>query len=445
MIEHCSHKNNIVLTDYNYQKDIDNRLLMAELSDLEVSILREIIDGSLKFSVKQLAELVEESPKNVIPALEKLKETGLFRIEGDNGIVDKEMRKYYESQIIKFDEEFEPGIEFLQGMLSKVPLHVLLHWYSFPAGTHQIVPSIIQHYMGTPKAYETYLSQLNFENVLLHAIMQDVFTATDYKVRAEDLMNKYGLMRKQFEEYLLLLEYNFVCCLSYERVKDRWEEVVTPFHEWRNYLRFQAATSPCPILDNHSINRFHLNDFGFVCDMAELLEMAQEDEVHPDTRSDYVVRLIAALNGLHLATVENKKLRALPGSHEWLLKSRQEQALTVYRYSMNRMRIRLVGESYNERAISEVERSLRRIAKFGWVYFDDFWKGFTAPIGSTEAVTLQNKGKKWWYDLPNYSTNDRDFVYSVIYELLFEAGMVAIGTHNKKPCFSITALGKLSF
>lgn len=444
MQEHCSHQNNIVLEDYNYQRDIDNRLLMADLTQFEVNVLREVIDGPLQFSIKKFANQHGKSVKEVTTALQKLGQTGLFSFDGDNVTVDKEMRKYYRSQIIKFEDGFEPGIEFLQGMLSKVPLHALLHWYTIPPSTDNIITAIIKHYLATPKTYEHYRNQLKFNDSVLNSIMKEVFAAPDYKVRAVDLMEKYNLPRQQFEEYMLALEYHFICCLSYRRVKDRWEEVVTPFNEWHNYLRFQQATTPCCIDNVAAIERFHPQDFGFVCDMAELLEMAQDDEVHPDTRSDYVVRLLDSLEGLHLASMDDV-LNLLPGAREWLKKSRQEQALTVYRYAMGKLRHRVVGSSYTERDINEVERSLRPIAKQGWIYFEDFWKGFTAPIGNVQPVTLQNKGKKWWYELPKYSAQDRDFVYAVIFEVLFESGMVAIGTHRNRPCFCITPLGKISF
>lgn len=57
-------------------------------------------------------------------------ENKTFKIQGEEIIVDKEMRKYYETQISKFDDHFQPDLEYLQSLLSKVPLHSLLVWYA---------------------------------------------------------------------------------------------------------------------------------------------------------------------------------------------------------------------------------------------------------------------------------------------------------------------------
>lgn len=55
-------KNKVNLQDYDYQKDIQNRLLMAELDTNDLLVLEEILLGHPKLSVSQLAQdlLLEE-------------------------------------------------------------------------------------------------------------------------------------------------------------------------------------------------------------------------------------------------------------------------------------------------------------------------------------------------------------------------------------------------
>src|SRR5271169_1521004 len=113
-------KNKICLSDYNYRKDIENRLLMATFSSLDVAVLEEILFSPLKFSYKKLARTLEENDEDILPVLEKLGKIGLLTLEGELVSVDKEMRKYYESEILKFDPEFRPDMEYLQGLLKKV-------------------------------------------------------------------------------------------------------------------------------------------------------------------------------------------------------------------------------------------------------------------------------------------------------------------------------------
>ena len=233
-----SRKNKITLSDYNYRQDIENRLFMADLSILEVDVLRGIMNGSLKTTLASLTDNLNITQKSLKPILEKLATSRLFKVQGDTIVVDKEMRKYYESQIIKFDDDFHPDLEYVQGLLNKVPIHALPLWFAIPRSSDNIFQSIMQKFLITPKTYERYLQDLNFEDPILIAIIKEIFSSPDYKVNSSTLIEKFNLSREQFEEYMLFLEFNLVSCISYSKTKDLWEEVVTPFHEWREYLLF---------------------------------------------------------------------------------------------------------------------------------------------------------------------------------------------------------------
>jgi len=56
-------KNKINLEDYEYQKDIQNRLLMANLTEQDRLVLEEILYGHPKLSISQLAQdlILDES------------------------------------------------------------------------------------------------------------------------------------------------------------------------------------------------------------------------------------------------------------------------------------------------------------------------------------------------------------------------------------------------
>lgn len=242
-------KNKIDLTGYNYRRDIENRLLMASLSVFEVEVLREILQRSVKIQIADLARALHTTVKALSPVLAKLKTTQLLSYDDAVITVDKEMRRYYELQIDKFDDDFQPNLVYLQTMLNKVPIEVLPVWYAIPRMSDHIIASIIEKNLATPKIFRRYLEELEFESPIQRHIMDDVFSAPDGKVHADTLREKYGLTREAFEEALLWLEFNFVCFLSYNRLEDMWQEVVTPFWEWREYLRFERSRTPKSIGD----------------------------------------------------------------------------------------------------------------------------------------------------------------------------------------------------
>lgn len=246
-------KNKIVLSDYNYQLDIENRLLMANLTLFEVEVLQEIINHSLKISIKGLADEMDVSVDALKAVLPKLCKTKLFKYDAQTIEVDKEVRKYYEFQMEKFDEDFKPNLDFLQNILNKVPMPVLLDWYAIPRGSDNIFASIVEKNLLTPKIYRAYLDEIEFENPILKKMIKDLYESPDLKIYTSVFIEKYGLSREQCEEYLLLLEYHLVCCLNYEKVENEWTEVVAPFFEWNEYLQFEKASAPPSITDEKEI------------------------------------------------------------------------------------------------------------------------------------------------------------------------------------------------
>lgn len=467
MSDYSNKKNNIALSDYDYKRDIENRVIMAELSVFEVDVLREVLDHSLKIEISDLADILDVRELVLLSALKKLSQTKLLTIHGEMIFVDKEMRKYYESQILKFDDDFQPDIEFLQGLLSKLPMHTILSWYSIPNSSSHIFTSIVESYLSTPKVYQRYLSELNFTDPILKNIVHDVFNASDYKVSGCTLMKKYSLSREQFEEYMLHLEFNFVCCLGYNQVDDVWEEVVTLFYEWSTYLRVQQETAPNAIQEIIEIQRTHPEEDGFLQDLNRILNTVQDDPIklakashgwkffdehalivlphvpQEDARTEYLSRLIKTLIELELVSIKEGTLNSVKQSQEWLRKSKHDQKMALYRHSVNRLCNAHVA--FAERDYHETVRSLNHLVKQDWVYFDDYINGLTVGLGNADSVVLQNKGKKWKYVFPTYSEDQVHFIKTVIFTGLFDAGLIATGTHRGQPCFSMTSLGHTLF
>jgi hypothetical protein len=467
-------KTKITLADYDYRGDIENRLIMAQFSAFDVSVLEEILYSSLTISVKQLAETLESKPEKLLPILKKLSKTGLLKVGGDQILVDKEMRKYFEVQILKFHEEFRPGMEYLQGLLRKVPIHVLPIWYSIPRTSNNIFDSLIEKYLLTPQTFQRYLNELQVSDPTLFAIMEDLHNAPDMKISSEELMEKHQLLREEFEEVMLQLEFSLVGVLSYEKVGGKWHEIVTPYHEWRDYLTFLRTSEAPSITEGPHIERTRPDDFAFVQDMTQLLSLIKKQplavsekqgsplpakshyaaicakckglkEDSPDFLP-YLKQLIAKLTLLRLVDLKEGKLRVTDAAQEWQEMSVEERALHLYRHPLNQIvSVSLPPTLANERHIRDAEKSITRVVQSGWVYFDEFMKGVHIPLSSESTVSLKRAGKQWKYQLPTYSADEQALIKATIFEWLFETGIVATGKHRGKECFRVTPFGQSLF
>lgn len=454
-------KNKITLSDYNYRRDIENRLLLASFTIFEISVLEEILYSPIKVLIRKIAKNIDKTEEEVVPVLEKLSKTGLLAIEGDSITVDKETRKYFETEIEKFEPDFCPGMEFLQNVLKKVPIHALPIWYSIPRTSNNIFESLVEKYLLTPQIFQRYLMELTFGDPALSAIAQDVLRSPDLTLTANDVMKKYELSREKFEENMLILELHFVCCLRYEQSGNGWEEKVTPFYEWREYLTFLKTTTTQPITDSAKIERFRSHDFAFIEDMTATLLLikkqptplnpkgyaeiaARLQEIPPSPQ--YIDQIISKLQLLKLAEVVDNKLQAAQPAAEWLEMRVENRALYLYRHSLNKIQsVSLSPHLMSEKVIRDAEKAVMRILHSGWVFYDEFDKGVIVPFGDHPAATLKKCGKGWKYALPQYTPEEKGFIRAIVFEWLFEAGITAVGTYQGRPCFTVTAFGQSLF
>jgi DNA-binding Lrp family transcriptional regulator len=468
-------KNKISLEDYNYKQDIENRLLMAQFTSNDLEVLEEILYSSIKIPIRKLAKSVDLEEAKVFTILEKLSKTGLFVFEGDSIVIDKEMRKYFEAQISKFDPEFKPGMEFLQSLLRKVPIHVLPIWYSIPRTSNNIFDSLVEKYLLTPQIFQRYLMELNFNDQVLSGIVEDVYKAPDFKIYAKEVIEKYEISREQFEEYLLQLEFHFVCTLGYEKIDDEWREIITPLHEWREYASFLQCTEVTPITSVAKIVRFRPHDFSYIQDLSLVLSMAKKQPLALSADKDkkmiphktvlsslaskmdgfdendpafivYIDRLISKMRQLKLADIVDNRLYALESANDFLDMRLESRAIFFYRHPLNRLVSKEIpAEFITDRNLREAEKSIIRILDSEWIYFEDFIRGVIVPLGEQSVVMLKRHGKVWKYTLPTYSEEELALIKATVLDWLFEIGVTAVGMHNGKECFCVTSFGQSLF
>ncbi len=437
-------KNKIQLSDYDYRRDIENRLLMAQFSTIDLEVLEEILYSSLTISTKKLAKSLDLSDDVVLSSLEKLSKTGLLTYNRESITVDKEMRKYYESQIVKFDEDFKPGMEFLQGLLKKVAIHILPTWYSISRTSNNIFDSIVEKYLLTPQVFQRYLAEIHFADPNLTAIVHEVFHAPDFKISSKELIEKHRITREQFEEYMLLLEFSFLCCIGYAKEGDLWEEIVTPFYEWREYLTFLRDTQPTPIAAPEKIVRKEPSDFSFINELTALLKRAKKEPFAIDDKK--LQPFVDKLRLVRLADVIDGRLYALESANDWLDMKEENKALYLYRHPLNR----LLAEHFpahlcTERNLREAEKSILSVLNSGWIYYDDFFKGVLAPLSENSTVILKKIGKTWKYALPEYNDEESAFIKATVMEWLPEIGIIATGEYDGRDVFTVTPFGQSVF
>lgn len=473
MLVSPTRKNKIVLSDYNYQKDLENRLLMARFTAFDVKFLEEILNSSIKIPIQSLANDLDSSIEKVLSSIEIFSKVGLLKLKEDLIIVNKEMRKYYEFLIMKFDNEFKPNVDFLQNLLKKVPIHILPTWYSIPRSSDNIFRSIIEKYLATPKLFERYLLDLNIEDEILNAIAKDVHNAPDFKLRSKDLREKYDLSREKFEMYMLHMEFNFLGFLSYTRIGEEWKEVVSPLYEWCEYKKFVKNTIPSPIEEaSQDLIPLRKTNFAVIKDLKLILKLIKNESIslksdnkfpseiieilmsscecmpHFSKESlpyhqDYFLQIIEKACEIHLAKIENESLLPTQDTDNWIEMDIENNAMYLLRHPNNCN----LGQSFPEslqsdRNIRSVEKSLKRISHNNWIILDNFIEGMIHPIGSTPGVFLDKKGRNWKYITPNYSPKERLFIKSVIFNRFFQAGITEIGTYKEKEAFRITEFGK---
>lgn len=436
-------KNKIVLSDYLFHRDIESRLLLADLNQAEVALLNEIFNYSLFIPLADLVSALNLPVATINAMLAKFAPLKLCRSDGSHLILNKEIRRYFEGELSKFDEDFEPGMEYLRSLLNKVPPYVLPNWYALPRSCDRIFPAIVEKYFSNPKIYQRYLKELQFPHPLPGKIAEAVFSSPDLKVEAAALKDSLSISSEQFHEAILLLEFHLVCCLKYEREGDIWREIITPFHEWRDYLLFHQHTEARSIEDCANIKRTHPRDFGFVEDMTLLLRTLKHRPLRVEktgsgwkltkidrlalfphqTAPSYSQALIEKASLMHFAEIHNRQLIFMQRAEEWLPCPLVDKAMTMTRHPI------------------QVEKGLRRVLQSGWVYVEDFVKGFTGAFRSKDPVLLIQKGKRWKYAIPEYNDEERSLIRTTLCERLFEAGIVATGTHLGKPCFCVTPFG----
>lgn len=442
------------LLDYDYQRDINYRLFLSQTSALDILVLEEIIYSPLKVYIQKMAKNLSLTEKELLKSLEKWGSIDLLKIENDTIFIDKEVRRFFEVEIERFQDHFIPGMEFLQSLLKKVPIHILPLWYSLPRGSDHIFASIVEKHLKTPSVFYRYIAEVKSDYALLSGIIDDLFASTHLELLTREICEKYSLSPQKLEECILILELRFIGCMKYQKTEDFWEQKIVPFKEWADYILFLRKTALCPIPKNQIIIQKDKKNFVFIENLSLLLNLichspstfSHLHQLCPHWSLEDFQCLYFKLKLLELIEIKDDILCISKIGRNWLALSFEGKALFLYRHPKNTIAYpSLPKHLITDKCIREVEKSLFRVVESDWVLYSSFIEGLTISLANCPAVYLGKAGKSWKYHLPSYPEEEKKFIHFVIFNWLWEIGIIETGQVQDQDCFRLTSFGKTLF
>jgi DNA-binding MarR family transcriptional regulator len=76
-------KHKVTLSDYDFKRDIENRLLLSQLTTDEHAVLEEILFSPIRTTVRKIAKSIDIPEDTVLNILQKIAKTGLVVFEED--------------------------------------------------------------------------------------------------------------------------------------------------------------------------------------------------------------------------------------------------------------------------------------------------------------------------------------------------------------------------
>ena len=452
----------INLSEYQHELEIEARILIEQLSSFEIQLVNALFYSSLRTSVEELQGELNADAAQVEAALDALSPLELFHLNNGSISINKETRKRLEPLIERLESDFSPTIQYLVDKLSYVPINLLPKWYALPHTSDQITQSIIDKYLSTPSKYTQQLTQLKNNNAHAQQMCDILYRSPQLRVPLRDVAEALSLSLRECHALILELEFHFACCLTYEMVNETLKPIVVPPTEWTCYLATQEETISPLIREDH-VKRMHRHDFGFVNDMGKLLRsllievITLDKERFPDNHAIldrfttsiptelatiHFQQLVAALDVLNLANVKKSALTLTPEGNSWLSLTQEEQAMLLYFCHLKCYHHN--SGIFSDRDVRKVEKALSALSPNSWIPFETFCNSTIGAIGTTTPVTLRCVGRRWHYELPTYSDQERTFIQEVLTSHLYQCGMIATGWYNGQLHFKVTPFGQHS-
>lgn len=466
----------IKLEDFDFRREIKVRIFLAELTPFELTVLQEVLHQPLIFSIEVFSDHIRTKHEDVKRVLRKLSENTLLRMEGDTVAQNKEMRKLFEFHVSKFDSNFKPSVSFIIQQLNQVPLSTLLDWYPIPQSSDDIIDSIIERCLKSPKVFHHYKMEFLSEAPEIYKkILERLYSAKELKISAQEILCEYHLSREEFEKIVLYLEFHFLCFSTYEKKCGSWEQFLSPCDELKKYfldyylfpftcvnIGIEKQEKKFPLLEklsqelariSHVISSEDSRDVGSgLCtiaqehypmaigtDLTDCSDSPREKIHHGDISSETIISWMQASGFL-----EKKKhqLKVTDLGVLWLKMPLEEQARYFHRKLLLCEELSLLTSRFSVKDFRNLGKSFKRIAHLGWVNLREFIQKLDISIGNEGEVSLKKKGNAWEYVLPKYSDVTISWIHKVISEYYVNIGMLKIAEWDNDTYISLTDFGR---
>ena len=464
------------LEQYDFQRDLENRMRISQLTKLDVQVLEEILHSSLSISINELSREFSVSKERFFESIQKLSRTHLFARHGDQIIVDKELRKYFELQISRFSSHFSPNIAFIQQLISYIPIDLIPIWYDLSLITEDIFQSILEKFFLSPALFQRHYQEAENLPTPLKEIVHEVYYSANFCLSTHALERKFKLSKLDCKRFLLFLEYGFFCFVQYLPKGEHWEEVVVPFHGWVSYQNFLKKNQlySLSLSSQRKLKKRGESSFAFIEELTFfLLEIQtnpliwqeqkslssssflmyaeraifssrEDSSLHDYDRKEVISKAVS----LKMIDLKDQRVYISESGRAWLEQENKQKALGLYLYSkcqLEKLFAKIFERAFQERDLLSIERELKRVIHLDWVNLELFINGMSEGIGDGESVVLKRDGKNWSYTFPKYTKKQSTFVHQSIVHYFFEAGLVNVGRLEETLYFCLTDLGKELF
>lgn len=432
---------NISLSDYNASDDIENRLFVRQLTPASHVILEEILHSPLQTTLARIGGATEQPEEVVIAALEQLQQVGLLTLREQNIQVDKDKRKYFETLLEPFDEDFEPGMEYVQALLRKVPIHVLPTWYNTPKTASEIFASVVERLLATPQLYQRHLAELCAFDSELRRAYQIVINSPRLEVPAEVLREQLALDEREFESLLLRMEFQFVGAQIYRQRGHGWQQLIVPFKEWAAYVKHTRQIQDT-VVPAEDVSAYGEGSYPVLRLMEQII--SGKTTIGEVQKAEPLLApwALLALQSCGLIGCVDNNIVATGLGLEWLALGVEDRGVAIYRHA----EFQPPGcERIEDRYLREAEKSLQAALPGRWHDLDAFVQKSTAVLADNQAISLKKRGRHWYYSLPQHTETQKAFLQDLIWQWAPSCGLVTIGERDGKRCFKLSSLGESFF
>lgn len=436
MMTYTNNKNKVDLSDYPYKLDTHRRRCVSRFSPFERDLFYEMCLGSLETTVEALSEDLDIDPAIILSVLKKNSTIGLFSLEGMDVHINKDERKLYEAELEKFNDAFVPDLNHIKLLFNKVPIDVLPEWFCLPKNCTAIFPTLVEKHFATPKLFETYLRELEFNDPVLNKLVKDLYNSPYYSLNLQEIKETYFLSDEVLYQIVSILEFNLVAVHSFQKIGDSYHEVITPPHEYRALLIDKLERRPKRINEEEKELATYTVHYDYIPRVTQTLKTIQqlvegknEIQVQPQDLS-----LIKKLLEIDLLNTKNEQILLSQEGTTFLNLSDEEKTKHF-----------LIPRKGQKRLFSEwvqrlIEKELLRHTE--WVYVDDFVNSLQIPLEGHAPMELIRKGRASYYAIPTYTAEEKESIRCYLTDNLAIAGIIELAQVEGKLAFRITQFGR---